>query len=36
MQAKEKQPAERYIEILPSKELIDGIWQITPDICLWH
>lgn len=32
MQAKEKQPAERYIEILPLKELIDGIWQITPDI----
>lgn len=32
MQAKEKQPAERYIEILSSKELIDGILQITPDI----
>lgn len=32
MLAKEKQPSERYIEILPSKELIDGIWQITPDI----
>lgn len=31
MQAREKQPAERYIDILPSKELIDGIWQIAPD-----
>jgi hypothetical protein len=31
MQAREKQRAERYIDILPSKELIDGIWQITPD-----
>lgn len=32
IQAREKQPAERYIDILPSKELIDGIWQIIPDI----
>lgn len=31
MQAREKQPAERYIDILPSKNLIDGIWQNTPD-----
>lgn len=31
MQAKEKQPAERYIDILPSRKLIDGIWQITPN-----
>lgn len=28
---KEKQPAERYIDILPSKSLIDGIWQNIPD-----
>jgi hypothetical protein len=31
MQAREKQPAERFFDILPSKELIDGIWQIAPD-----
>jgi hypothetical protein len=31
MQAREKQPAERYAYILPSRKLIDGIWQITPD-----
>lgn len=31
MQAKENQPAERYVDVLSSKELIDGIWQVTPD-----
>lgn len=31
MQAKEKQPSERYIDILPSRKLIDGIWQLTPN-----
>ncbi|MFA9466178.1 MAG: hypothetical protein ACERKN_18080 [Velocimicrobium sp.] len=31
MQEREKQPAERFIDILPSRKLIDGIWQLTPD-----
>lgn len=31
MQAKENHPAERYVDVVSSKELIDGIWQDTPD-----
>ena len=31
MRARERQPAERYVDVLPSKYLIDGIWQVTPD-----